>query len=139
MVIIQQEKEKQCFIHVIALLTLYCIIVRNGYRADLFYFSEREKGVFCVAVRSEFQKEKCNGGQNKCKSIMHLGDLKMRYSNNCVKLLIVFFINSDDILTPNHLKYYFCVSSTASFLLACQKDFYFCLQHLEDITFNNIF
>lgn len=49
------------------------------------------------------------------------------------------FINSDDILTPNHLKYYFCVSSTASFLLACQKDFYFCLQHLEDITFNNIF
>jgi len=32
----------------------------------------------------------------------------------------LYFVNSDDILTPNHLKYYFYVSSTASFQLACK-------------------
>lgn len=47
----------------------------------------------------------------------------------------LYFVNSDDILTPNHLKYYFYVSNTASLQLACQMHFIFVDKFKKKITF----
>lgn len=57
------------------------------------------------------------------KSVIHVTHYEHEgYKNVKCRL---YFVNSDVILTPNHLKYYFYVSSTASFQLACQMHFIF--------------